>query len=36
MEGDFEFVEGTLQNPVGEPFAALCPRFLLAHPDYVY
>lgn len=29
MEGEFEFVPGTLNTPLGEPFYVMCPRFSL-------
>lgn len=36
MEGEFEFVPGTLNEPLGEPFYVTCPRFSLAARDIVY
>ncbi|KAI8464656.1 MAG: hypothetical protein J3K34DRAFT_461813 [Monoraphidium minutum] len=36
MEGGFAFVEGALARPEGPPFTAVCPRFELRVPDYIY
>lgn len=36
MEGDFQFVEGTMQRPTGPTWPVICPRFQLALPDFVY
>ena len=36
MEGEFEFVPGTLEQPEGEPFWAACPRFSLSYPAIMF
>lgn len=36
MEGEFEFVPGTLDAPRGEPFFAECPRFSLAQQPVLF
>lgn len=36
MEGEFEFVPGTLANPEGEPFWVACPRFSLGAPQVMF
>jgi F-box protein 3 len=36
MEGGFAFVEGSLARPEGPAFTAVCPRFELRVPDFIY
>ncbi|PNH06710.1 F-box protein [Tetrabaena socialis] len=36
MEGEFRFVEGTMERPAGGAFEAACPRFSLEVPPYIY
>jgi uncharacterized protein affecting Mg2+/Co2+ transport len=36
MEGGFVFVEGTLARPEGSSFTAVCPRFELRVPEYIF
>mmetsp|Transcript_29991 Transcript_29991/g.76373 ORF Transcript_29991/g.76373 Transcript_29991/m.76373 type:complete len:579 (-) Transcript_29991:483-2219(-) len=36
MEGDFKFVEGSIQAPSGSEWDVECPRFDLAIPDFIF
>ncbi len=36
MEGEFKFVEGTIERPSGGEFDVMCPRFKLARPEYLF
>eukprot|EP00242_Pyramimonas_sp_CCMP2087_P006835 CAMPEP_0198216936 /NCGR_PEP_ID=MMETSP1445-20131203/60593_1 /TAXON_ID=36898 /ORGANISM="Pyramimonas sp., Strain CCMP2087" /LENGTH=448 /DNA_ID=CAMNT_0043893391 /DNA_START=226 /DNA_END=1572 /DNA_ORIENTATION=- len=36
MEGDFRFVRGTIEDPYGDPFDAMCAPFALAAPDALF
>ena len=36
MEGDFKFVEGTINQRMGPEWDVICPRFHLQVPDYIY
>lgn len=36
MEGDFVFVEGSLQSPAGPEFEVVCAPFHLEVPDYIF
>lgn len=36
MEGDFKFVEGTLQQPQGPEFDAVCAPFRLDVPEIIF
>ncbi|GLC42449.1 hypothetical protein PLESTF_000813600 [Pleodorina starrii] len=36
MEGEFEFVGGTIERPEGGSFAVACPTFRLDMPDYIF
>jgi hypothetical protein len=36
MEGDFAFVEGTLESPAGREIVARCARFDLGVPDVIF
>ena len=36
MEGSFKFVEGLLEQPQGSIIHAVCPRFELRVPDFLY
>lgn len=36
MEGSFSFVEGSLARPEGPTFTAVCPRFELRVPEFIF
>lgn len=36
MEGDFTFVEGTLQQPAGPAFESACAPFRLDVPEIIF
>ncbi len=36
MEGEFQFVPGTIERPEGPPFDVACPTFRLDIPEYIF